>query len=75
MKQDQMSVQKIWQHLFVELYGELSDECRRVMAHILEHGCLAQRLLRRLGKAPSGTSLALLIDELADHLVTDRLIT
>jgi carboxylate-amine ligase len=72
MKQDRMSVQKIWQHLFVELYGELSDECRRVMAHILEHGCLAQRMVRRHGKDPTAGALVQLVDELSDHLAADR---
>jgi len=72
MKQDRMSVQKIWQHLFVELYGDLSDECRRVMAHILEHGCLSQRMLRRYGKAPTASALIELVDDLSGHLAADR---
>jgi len=72
MKQDRMTVQKIWQHLFVELYGDLSDECRRVMAHILEHGCLSQRMLRRYGKAPTANALVELVDDLAAHLAADR---
>lgn len=74
MKQDQMSVQKIWQHLFVELYGELSEDCRRVMAHILEHGCLAQRMLRKVGRDPSPEALAALVDDLAGRLAREELL-
>ncbi|HRH69170.1 MAG TPA: glutamate-cysteine ligase family protein [Flavobacteriales bacterium] len=53
MKQEQMSAQKLWQHLFVELYGDLSEGCRQHIANILEHGCLAARVLKHTGKKPS----------------------
>ncbi len=72
MKQDRMSAQKIWQHLFVELYGELSDECREVIAHILENGCLAERMVRRYGREPTPNELMQLVDELSGHLSEDR---
>jgi gamma-glutamyl:cysteine ligase YbdK (ATP-grasp superfamily) len=74
MKQDQMSAQKIWQHLFVELYGDLSDDCRRVLAHILEHGCLAFRMLRKVGRKPSPAALADLVDALGQCLAKDELL-
>ena len=74
MKQEQMSAQKIWQHLFVELYGDLSHDCRRVLAHILEHGCLAFRMLRKVGRKPSPGALADLVDALGQCLAKDELL-
>lgn len=72
MKQEQMSAQKLWQHIFVELYGDLSDGCRTHIAHILEHGCLAQRMLKHTGKAPSMEKLRSVYGELAKCLQEDR---
>jgi carboxylate-amine ligase len=72
MKQDHMSAHKLWQHLFVELYGELSENCRQHVGHILEHGCLASRILRRTGKTPSHQVLVDVYRELANCLQEDR---
>ena len=72
MKQDHMHVGKLWQHLFVELYGELSENCRQHVGHILEHGCLASRILKRTGRTPSHDDLVRVYRELADCLQEDR---
>jgi carboxylate-amine ligase len=72
MKQDHMSAHKLWQHLFVELYGELSENCRQHVGHILEHGCLASRILRRTGKTPTHELLVEVYRELATCLQEDR---
>lgn len=72
MKQDQMSAQKLWQHLFVELYGDLSEGCRQHIAHVLEHGCLASRILQHTGKTPSHQKLVAVYKELAACLHEDR---
>lgn len=72
MKQEQMSAQKLWQHLFVELYGDLSESCRTHIAHILEHGCLAARILRHTGKNPDHTTLVRVYGTLATCLAEDR---
>ncbi len=72
MKQEQMSAHKLWQHIFVELYGELSDDCRQHIAHILEHGCLAHRILKHTGKAPDHTTLMRVYGQLAICLAEDR---
>ncbi|MBK7382629.1 MAG: hypothetical protein IPI81_04740 [Flavobacteriales bacterium] len=53
MKQESMVAAKVWQHLFVELYGDLSENARGHIGHILEHGCLADRILARTGKQPT----------------------
>ncbi len=72
MKQDQMSAQKLWQHLFVELYGELSEGCRQHISHILEHGTLARRIVERVGKHPSHEALVGVYKELAVCLEQDK---
>lgn len=72
MKQEQMSAQKLWQHIFVELYGDLSEGCRQHIAHILEHGCLAQRMLKHTGKTPDLDTLKVVYRELAKCLQEDR---
>ncbi|MBL7944426.1 MAG: glutamate--cysteine ligase [Flavobacteriales bacterium] len=72
MKQEQMSAHKLWQHLFVELYGDLSESCRQHIAHILEHGCVASRILKHTGKTPDHETLKRVYGELASCLAEDR---
>ena len=72
MKQDQMSASKLWQHLFVELYDELSEECRTHIGHILEHGCLASRILARTGKRPDRDRTMAVYRDLAQCLAEER---
>ncbi len=75
LKQEQMQAMKLWQHLFVELYGDLSENCRQCIGHILEHGCLATRILRRAGRTPSHGMLLEVYKELAVCLAEDRSFT
>lgn len=72
MKQDQMPAAKLWQHLFVEVYGDLSEGARQHIAHILEHGSLASRILKRTGKRPSQEKIRTVYTELAACLQEDR---
>lgn len=72
MKQEHMTAQKLWQHLFVELYSDLSEGARQHIAHILEHGCLAQRILARTGKKPTLDKIRTVYGELAKCLEEDR---
>lgn len=72
MKQDQMPVMKLWQHLFVEFYGDLSEGARLHIAHILEHGSLATRILKRTGKRLSHEKIRSVYTELAACLQEDR---
>lgn len=53
MKQEELPAAKLLQHIFVELYGDLSANARDHVALIIEHGELAGRLLARAGKRPS----------------------
>lgn len=68
MDQEGITAGKLWQHLFVELYSDLSEATRSHMAHILEHGCLARRILRRTGPTPDLGQLRSAYDDLAGHL-------
>ncbi len=72
MKQEQMSAAKIWQHLFVELYEELSEDARTHVGLILEHGCLASRILRHTGPKPDRDRLRTVYRQLAGCLLDDR---
>lgn len=72
MKQDQMPAMKLWQHLFVEFYGDLSEGARQHIAHILEHGSLATRILKRTGKRLSQEKIKTVYNELAACLQEDR---
>lgn len=73
LKQEQMQAAKLWQHLFVELYGDLSEDCRQHIGHILEHGCLSQRILKHCGRDPSREKLLDVYGELARCLAEDRM--
>lgn len=53
MKQEEADATRLLRHLFVELYGDLSENARKHMGLIIEHGDLASRLLRQLGSQPS----------------------
>lgn len=72
MGHEGISAGKLWQHLFVELYGDLSDNARTHIAHILEHGCLARRILDRTGPTPDRAQLRAVYAELADHLLVEQ---
>lgn len=53
MKQEEADATRLLRHLFVELYGELSENARKHMGLIIENGDLAARLMRHLGAHPS----------------------
>lgn len=65
MKQEQLEARRLLQHLFVELYGELSENARAGITIILEHGELAGRLLAKAGKRPSADRIRAVMAELA----------
>ncbi|MCW5898535.1 MAG: glutamate--cysteine ligase [Flavobacteriales bacterium] len=73
MKEERMSAAKLWQHLFVELYEELSEDARQHIGSILEHGCLASRILKHTGRSPSREKLRTVYRELGSCLLEDRL--
>lgn len=72
LNQDEMSAGMLWQHLFVELYEDLSDEARTLVGHILEQGCLASRITQRVGTDASEQSITKVYSELAECLAQGR---
>jgi hypothetical protein len=58
MKQEELTAAKLVQHLFVELYGDLSENARTRIALILEHGELGARLQDHAGARPSAEHIA-----------------
>lgn len=65
MKQEDVPAAKLLQHLFVELYAELSENARTHIGLIIEHGDLATRLLARTGKRPGVEKLRSVYAQLA----------
>lgn len=65
LQQEAMPVLKVWQHIFVELYGELGVSTRTHIAHILEHGTLASRILANIGKRGGGDKILAAYQRLA----------
>lgn len=53
LKQEECEAARLLQHLFVELYGELSDNARERINLIIEQGDLATRIQRQLGPNPA----------------------
>lgn len=72
LQQDSMPALKVWQHLFVELYGELGTSARMRIGHILEHGCLASRILGRIGARPTPEKLRAAYTALAECHANDK---
>jgi gamma-glutamyl:cysteine ligase YbdK (ATP-grasp superfamily) len=63
---------ELWRHLYQQLRDGLSESTRTRIALILDHGCLAQRILRRTGERPSRELLVEVYRELAVCLKEDR---
>ncbi len=72
LNQDEMTAGMFWQHLFVKVYEDLSDEARTLVGHILEHGCLARRILQSAGPDASEQDIKRVYSELAQCLVQGR---
>lgn len=68
------TAREVWQHLFDALRSELSPAAQRGITHILEHGCLAKRILKRTGNAPSRERIVEVYRELAACLEADRML-
>ncbi|MBK8497934.1 MAG: hypothetical protein IPL52_03740 [Flavobacteriales bacterium] len=72
LQQDSMPALKLWQHLFVDLYSELGPAARTWLDHILEHGCLASRIMARIGARPSTEKLRTAYAALAECHALDQ---
>jgi len=65
LKQDRVPASELLKHLFVELYGELSENARGHLGLIIEHGCLATRMLAKAGKRPGAERIRSVCAQLA----------
>jgi gamma-glutamyl:cysteine ligase YbdK (ATP-grasp superfamily) len=63
---------ELWRHIYQHLRGELSETTRIHIAHILDHGNLAQRILRRTGHRPTREDIVRTCLELCACLQEDR---
>lgn len=63
---------ELWRHLYQQFRQELSEPTRLRIAHILDRGCLAQRIYARIGDVPSPDRIASLCRELICCLEDDR---
>ncbi len=63
---------ELWRHLYRQLRSDLSEGTRIRLAHILDHGSLAERIVRRTGDHPDRDALIAVYRELCDCLREDR---
>lgn len=72
MESEQATANEVWKHIFQEVGSTLSENARACITHILEHGCLAQRILAKTGPAPDKHRIITVYKELALCLREDR---
>jgi hypothetical protein len=65
LKQEQATAAEVLKHLFVELYSDLSENARAHLAVIIEHGCLASRIMAKAGKRATPEKLRTALAQLA----------
>ncbi len=62
----------LWAHIFAEVGGTMDAGARACITHILQHGCLAHRILARTGPKPNAQRITDVYKELAQCLQEDR---
>ena len=72
MMRESATAAELWRHLYQQLRSELGEATRTRIGFILDHGCLAQRILRRTGDRPSRERLVEVYRELAACLRDNR---
>lgn len=66
------TAEELWSHIFTEVGNDLSADARKAITHILHHGCLAHRILKRTGPHPNKALITEVYKELAVCLREDR---
>ncbi|MBK6894220.1 MAG: glutamate--cysteine ligase [Flavobacteriales bacterium] len=66
------TAKELWSHIYAEVGTELSADARKAISHILQHGCLANRILVRTGPHPNAALITEVYKELAACLREDR---
>lgn len=72
MEQEEATANELWQHIFNEVKDGISKEGQACIQHILKHGCLAKRILKRTGLLPEKEQIIAVYKELAVCLQEDR---
>lgn len=72
LDRNKATVNELWEHLFAQVRTGMSADAQAAITHILQHGCLAERILRRTGPAPSQAKIMEVYAELASCLREDR---
>lgn len=74
LMQEKATARELWRHLFGQLKDDLSPGAQEAIAHILDHGCLAERIMRRVGAKPDAPTILTVYKELAACLNDDRML-
>ncbi|HMN06265.1 MAG TPA: glutamate-cysteine ligase family protein [Flavobacteriales bacterium] len=72
LEAQEATAQELWRHIFAEVGGNISAEGQACIRHILDHGCLASRILKRTGLMPEAGQIIAVYKELAGCLQEDR---
>lgn len=62
----------LWRHILSDVQEEISVGARERIALLLDKGCLAERIMRRVGETPDEARIRSVYRELADALQQDR---
>jgi carboxylate-amine ligase len=72
LMREHATVTELWKHIYRQVREDLSDGARIRIGHILDHGCLAKRILARTGPTPDHARIVEVYRELAQCLQDDR---
>ncbi len=72
LMRESATANELWRHLYQQLRADLSEGARMRLAHILDHGCLAQRIIKRTGNKPSREGIIEVYRELATCLQDNK---
>lgn len=72
MEQEEATANELWRHIFNEVKDGISKEGQTCLQYILDHGCLAKRILKRTGLVPEKEQIIAVYKELAVCLQEDR---
>ncbi len=75
MRHESATANELWRHLYQQLRADLSEGARVRIAHILDQGCLAQRIIKRTGEKPSRERIIEVYREMAACLEDDKQLT
>lgn len=72
MDRQEATAGELWRHIFDEVKDGISPQGQARLRHILDHGCLAKRILKHTGLVPEREQIIAVYKELAQCLQEDR---